>query len=671
MPTGDRILLVCEPCRRRERIHEALARAGFTVESVSGTAAARDRLAAGRLEGVVGAYELPDGTGAELCETVRERDRHLPVVLVGDRELGAVAEDLFTADVTAYVRRDEPFRETLVAECRSAVDRYRRHRDAQRVTAGGPAGGCVIRDGIISYATPSLASLFDAEPAAIENVPFTDLVAPSDRDQVADQLATLEAPVEMQFTVETGSSDGGEPARVLRAQWRPESEDGVIVGTILDVTDHARRIRALRRDSAMLDSLLENIPLSIYFKDRQSRHVRVSDYMTKNNPEEYIKNDEGKIHPHADDLLGKTDFDLYEQPFAAEAIADDRRVLEDGTVITDRIESAKTGNGKQIYTSTTKAPRYDSNGDIVGLVGVTLEITDRVRYRKELERHNERLEEFAEVLTHDLRNPVNVAQGYIDVLQDGYDPDAVDACDRALGRIGRLIDEIREFVLQGRTVDSPKPVDLQAVARRAWESVDTGDADLAIDADQRIQADPERLQRLFENLFRNAVDHGSTNPRSQAPENNGRREATSEPSVADAPEDAVDHGSTSPRSQAPEDAVDREWATPRSRVSEDSSDRDTDDDSPLTVRLEWTGNGFAVVDDGAGLPETETDTDLLFERGYTTAATGTGFGLAIVRDIAEAHGWEVSATTGADGGARFEFDDVVIVSDEMGQTYGA
>lgn len=657
MPTGARILLVCEPRDRRgqRQIREALLQAGFAVESVSGVAAARDRIAADRPEGIVAAYELPDGTGVELCEAVRAHDRDLPVVLVGDRELGAVAEKLFEADVTAYVRRDDAVLETVVTECRSAVDRYRRHQDRRRVAAGGPAGGCVIRDGIISYATPSLASLFDADPADIEDVPFTDLVAPSDREQVADQLATLERPVEMRFSIDAADSNGdgdAGPARVLRAQWRPQPEEGVIVGTILDVTDQERRIRELRRDAAMLDSLLENIPLSIYFKDRQSRHERVSNYMTKNNPEEYIKNDEGKIHPHAADLLGKTDFDLYEQAFADEAIADDRRVIEEGAIITDRIESAKTGNGEEIYTATTKAPRYDSDGNIVGLVGVTLEITDRVRYRKELERHNERLEEFAEVLTHDLRNPVNVAQGYIDVLQEEYDPDAVDACDRALERISRLIDEIREFVLQGRTVDSPKPVDLQAVARQAWATVDTGDAELVIETDQRIQADPDRLQRLFENLFRNSVDHGSASPASHTQQS------------------AVDHGSTSPDSRVPPDSVDYGSTSPASHTLEDDRSTDSDDRSALTVRLEWTGSGFAVVDDGAGLPETEGDTDLLFERGYTTAAAGTGFGLAIVRDIAEAHGWEVSATTGADGGARFEFDDVVTASDEMGQTYG-
>jgi signal transduction histidine kinase len=63
--------------------------------------------------------------------------------------------------------------------------------------------------------------------------------------------------------------------------------------------------------------------------------------------------------------------------------------------------------------------------------------------------------------------------------------------------------------------------------------------------------------------------------------------------------------------------------------------------------------GFAVEDDGPGIPEAERDD--VFERGFTTAEDGTGFGLAIVERIADAHGWSVSVTDGRDGGARFEF----------------
>jgi signal transduction histidine kinase len=63
--------------------------------------------------------------------------------------------------------------------------------------------------------------------------------------------------------------------------------------------------------------------------------------------------------------------------------------------------------------------------------------------------------------------------------------------------------------------------------------------------------------------------------------------------------------------------------------------------------------GFAVADDGPGIPEDERDD--VFDHGFTTAEDGTGFGLAIVERIAQAHGWSVSVTEGRDGGARFEF----------------
>ncbi|MFB6152242.1 MAG: sensor histidine kinase, partial [Haloarculaceae archaeon] len=75
----------------------------------------------------------------------------------------------------------------------------------------------------------------------------------------------------------------------------------------------------------------------------------------------------------------------------------------------------------------------------------------------------------------------------------------------------------------------------------------------------------------------------------------------------------------------------------------------------VTVRIGpmegWPG--FYVADDGPGIPEDERET--VFESGYTTAEEGTGFGLAIVEVIAEAHGWDVRVTESEDGGARFEF----------------
>ncbi|MFC6794175.1 sensor histidine kinase [Halobaculum halobium] len=73
------------------------------------------------------------------------------------------------------------------------------------------------------------------------------------------------------------------------------------------------------------------------------------------------------------------------------------------------------------------------------------------------------------------------------------------------------------------------------------------------------------------------------------------------------------------------------------------------------VVVESTAGGFAVADDGPGI--TESDRDSVFDHGYTTREEGTGFGLSIVREIAQAHGWTASVTASETGGARFEFVD--------------
>jgi signal transduction histidine kinase len=66
-----------------------------------------------------------------------------------------------------------------------------------------------------------------------------------------------------------------------------------------------------------------------------------------------------------------------------------------------------------------------------------------------------------------------------------------------------------------------------------------------------------------------------------------------------------------------------------------------------------------VADTGPGIPE--SDREDVFEAGYSTTEGGTGFGLRIVKQVAEAHGWRVSVTESAEGGARFEVTDVEFV----------
>lgn len=242
------------------------------------------------------------------------------------------------------------------------------------------------------------------------------------------------------------------------------------------------------------------------------------------------------------------------------------------------------------------------------------ELKDRER---ELERKNERLDRFASIVSHDLRNPLNVANGYLELAMERHSSMELEKIERAHDRMDRLIDDVLTLARDGET-DGFERVSVDATAREAWENVSTERATLEVDADRSIEADRSRLLQLFENLFRNSVEHGSTDP-----------------SVAAAPEDTVEHGSTSSRSET-DDTV--EHVSPGIRL-----------------RVESLPNGFAVADDGPGIPPDEREA--VFEPGYTTEGENTGLGLVIVRQISEAHGWTVDLRTAETGGARFEFTE--------------
>jgi signal transduction histidine kinase len=354
-------------------------------------------------------------------------------------------------------------------------------------------------------------------------------------------------------------------------------------------------------EAAMLRSLVEHVPMSVYFKDTRSRHVLVSEDVV----EPFMESPEGKILHSPEDVVGKTDFDLYEGVKAADAVADDRAVIESGEPIRDRIEHAQPPNGQDLFFQTTKAPWYDEEGRAQGIVGVTVDVSEQKRRERELDRQNERLEEFAGILSHDLRNPLNVAQSRLELYWRSGDESELEEVAEMHDRIEAIVDEVLTYAREGSHIDELAWITGVDQAEAAWNAVDTGAATLVTDWAYSIRGDADRLGRLFENCYRNAVEHGSTSPRSQAPD------------------DAVEHG----------------------------------DD--LTVRVGTLAEhdpGFFVEDDGVGIPEEVRER--VFERGVSSDEGGTGFGLAIVAEIADAHGWEVAVTESDEGGARFEFRGV-------------
>jgi len=219
--------------------------------------------------------------------------------------------------------------------------------------------------------------------------------------------------------------------------------------------------------------------------------------------------------------------------------------------------------------------------------------------KQELAHQNRRLDRFTGVVSHDLRSPLAATAGWVEMATTDCESAYLDEAAAGLSRMGTIIDNTLELAKQGRTVAAFEPVDFPTLVADSWRMTATDDAGrptaagLTIHGETTICGDPDRLRQLFENLFRNAVDHVGP------------------------------------------------------RVS-------------VTAGL-FGEDGIYVEDDGPGIPAAYCE--VLFEPGYTTADDGAGFGLAIVAEIVDAHGWTIRATASDSGGARFEITGLTFLGD--------
>jgi len=270
-------------------------------------------------------------------------------------------------------------------------------------------------------------------------------------------------------------------------------------------------------------------------------------------------------------------------------------ILDGETWDEEVINERKDG---ELYHAEQTITPIEEDGDVTGFVAIQQDITPLKEYERELERRNDELERFAGVVSHDLRNPLGVATGNIELASEllESDPDgALDSLETAtdaIERMDRLIEDVLALAREGDVVAELTPVSMETVATASFEHVSAGTGQLTVDGDAMIQADRGRLRSLFENLFRNAIDHGG-------------------------PDVSIRVG---------------------------------------TITDDFRADGFYVADDGPGIPPAERKQ--IFESGYTTGNGGNGLGLAIVERIADAHGWTIDVTESAEGGARFEVHGV-------------
>lgn len=208
------------------------------------------------------------------------------------------------------------------------------------------------------------------------------------------------------------------------------------------------------------------------------------------------------------------------------------------------------------------------------------------------------------VVSHELRNPLDVAQAHLRAARETGDEKHLDKLQQAHDRMQQIIHDVLTLTRGRQSINPSDTVEIGEVADDAWKNVDTDGARLIIgDELPTVEADAERLQRLFENLFRNSVEHA-------VPDSTTARDDTT----------ATGEGER---------------------------------ESGVRIQVGSTDGGFYVGDDGVGIPKDQEQR--IFSPGYSSQKQGTGLGLTIVKQIAEAHDWSVRLGSDQTSGAHFEF----------------
>ena len=561
--------------------------------SVTAAAGAEDglqRLDEATFDGIISDYEMPKMDGIEFLRAVRSRDQTIPFILFTAQGSEEVASDAIASGVTDYLQKTGQTEDyTLLANrvcnaieaAQAKRDRVRHRNTIETATEGV---SIVDEDGRFEYVNERFAALYGytAEEMSGEHWSLTHPPAENDR-------------IESQY-IPQAKAEGSWHGKVtgLQADGTTFTEDHTILalenrGTICRVQrandenttgSQSAGTTTIERLAATVDTGLFAVTPEydevVFANEAAAELYGLKLTTARQEPHAWLE----RVHP--DDK--------------AEILASvERQQAGDVTwPVNQEFRIDHPDHGTR-WVLTQLRPTRDDEGLVIEINGAVTDITEQKRREQELARERDRLDEFASFISHDLRNPLSVAKGYVEMAKRECDSAALTTVDDSLNRIDELTKDLLTLAREGEAVGETSVVSLASLSQRCWENVTGSDARIETVTDLSIHADPSRLSTLFENLYRNAITHGKP-------------------------------------------------------------------DVTVTVGELDAANGFYVADDGVGIDDAEHDR--LFDRGYSTESGGTGFGLAIVKQIAEAHGWDIRARESASGGTRFDVVGVEVVADD-------
>ncbi len=319
-------------------------------------------------------------------------------------------------------------------------------------------------------------------------------------------------------SVEETRDAEGRPKWIERIKSPIRDDNGDIIGVQLlfwDVTERYEMEGHLRYERDLLDNLLRHIPDSIYFKDRESRFLRISEAMAE-------KFDLGS----AEAAKGKTDADIFSGEHAEEALRDELDVMRTRKPLVDRIEKETWHDQEDTWCLTTKMPFLDKDGEVIGTFGISRDITQLKKYQDELsaardaaDRANRAKSEFLANMSHEIRTPMNAVIGMSELLAltdlNAEQRDYIELVRDSADSLLRLLNDILDFSkIEAHKLELEAiPFEIRDLIEKTGRSLSLRAAEKKLELACRVSpdvpewlvGDPGRLRQVIINLIGNAI----------------------------------------------------------------------------------------------------------------------------------------------------------------------
>lgn len=294
-----------------------------------------------------------------------------------------------------------------------------------------------------------------------------------------------------------------------------------LLGTFLDITEWHQSNQKMRESEALLRTVVDNLPLNVYIKDLDSRKLLVNRQECQ-----FL----GVSHP--EELLGKTDFDIYPEAMARRSREEDLYVMDNQKAILGKESLLAKKDGTETYFLTSKIPLYNEEHEVYGLMGISMDITELKEKEAELRnlidvtsQQNKKLVNFAHIVSHNLRSHSANFSMLLEFLTQEHGEtekkQILGMLTQASDNLLETLDNLNEVVAINTQIELEKsPVQLRTAAenvvRKHQASLAKTMALVHIDipADTVVHVVPAYLDNILENLLSNALKyrHPDRNP---------------------------------------------------------------------------------------------------------------------------------------------------------------